>query len=59
MLAARLNGSGRRRTVFVIYLDPDEPTNIVESYTFTFTYETDAEGNKVSLGHRLSTCAAR
>ncbi|KWU44924.1 DNA-binding protein [Rhodotorula sp. JG-1b] len=34
------------KLVFVIYLDPDEPTNIVESYTFTFTYETDAEGNK-------------
>ncbi|GAA5835284.1 hypothetical protein JCM9279_004495 [Rhodotorula babjevae] len=32
--------------VFAIYLDPDQPTNLVESYTFTFTYETDAEGNK-------------
>lgn len=43
----------------MIYLDPDEPTNIVESYTFTFTYETDAEGNKVSLSNALSTSAAR
>ncbi|GAA5862196.1 hypothetical protein JCM3774_004818 [Rhodotorula dairenensis] len=34
------------KLVFAIYLDPDEPTNIVESYTFTFTYETDTEGNK-------------
>ncbi|POY70179.1 hypothetical protein BMF94_6762 [Rhodotorula taiwanensis] len=34
------------KLVFAIYLDPDEPTNIVESYTFTFTYETDSEGNK-------------
>ncbi|KPV75942.1 uncharacterized protein RHOBADRAFT_52950 [Rhodotorula graminis WP1] len=32
--------------VFAIYLDPDQPTNLVESYTFTFTYETDTEGNK-------------
>ncbi|GAA5978427.1 hypothetical protein JCM10908_004351 [Rhodotorula pacifica] len=34
------------KLVFAIYLDPDNPTNLVESYTFTFTYETDAEGNK-------------
>ncbi|GAA6016341.1 hypothetical protein JCM8202_005573 [Rhodotorula sphaerocarpa] len=34
------------KLVFAIYLDPDEPTNLVESYTFTFTYEVDAEGNK-------------
>lgn len=39
-------------TVFAIYLDPDEPTNLVESYTFTFTYEVDAEGNKVPLSSR-------
>ncbi|BGP46103.1 hypothetical protein JCM10450v2_001943 [Rhodotorula kratochvilovae] len=32
--------------IFAIYLDPDEPTNLVESYTFTFTYDTDAHGNK-------------
>ncbi|GAA6054568.1 hypothetical protein JCM3770_006036 [Rhodotorula araucariae] len=32
--------------IFAIYLDPDEPTNLVESYTFTFTYETDADGKK-------------
>ncbi|GAA5996305.1 uncharacterized protein JCM10292_007522 [Rhodotorula paludigena] len=32
--------------IFAIYLDPDDPTNLVESYTFTFSYETDAEGNK-------------
>lgn len=36
--------------VLAIYLDPAEPTNIVEAYTFTFTYETDAMGNKVSSG---------
>lgn len=35
------------RAVFAIYLDPDEPTNLVESYTFTFSYETDPQGNKV------------
>ncbi|GEM10164.1 meiosis-specific protein HOP1 [Rhodotorula toruloides] len=34
------------RAVFAIYLDPDEPTNFVESYTFTFSYETDPQGNK-------------
>ncbi|GJN88507.1 hypothetical protein Rhopal_001473-T1 [Rhodotorula paludigena] len=34
--------------IFAIYLDPDDPTNLVESYTFTFSYETDAEGNKAS-----------
>ncbi|BGP38010.1 hypothetical protein JCM10449v2_001937 [Rhodotorula kratochvilovae] len=34
--------------IFAIYLDPDEPTNLVESYTFTFTYDTDAHGNKAS-----------
>lgn len=33
--------------VLAIYLDPKEPTNIVEAYTFTFRYETDAQGNKV------------
>uniref|UniRef100_A0A0K3CDI1 FGENESH: predicted gene_2.271 protein n=1 Tax=Rhodotorula toruloides TaxID=5286 RepID=A0A0K3CDI1_RHOTO len=32
--------------VFAIYLDPDEPTNLVESYTFTFSYKTDPQGNK-------------
>ncbi|GAA5868512.1 hypothetical protein JCM8547_006296, partial [Rhodosporidiobolus lusitaniae] len=32
--------------IFAIYLDPDDPTNLVECYTFTFTYETDAQGNK-------------
>ncbi|BGO97761.1 Meiosis-specific protein HOP1 [Rhodotorula toruloides] len=32
--------------VFAIYLDPEEPTNLVESYTFTFSYETDPQGNK-------------
>jgi hypothetical protein len=33
--------------VFAIYLDPDEPSNVVECYSFTFTYETDVHGNKV------------
>ncbi|GAA6027006.1 hypothetical protein JCM8097_006033 [Rhodosporidiobolus ruineniae] len=32
--------------IFAIYLDPDEPNNLVESYTFTFSYETDSKGNK-------------
>ncbi|GAA5843567.1 hypothetical protein JCM5353_007487 [Sporobolomyces roseus] len=32
--------------IFAIYLDPDEPSNLVESYTFTFTYETDSEGKR-------------
>ncbi|BGP28830.1 hypothetical protein JCM10296v2_000566 [Rhodotorula toruloides] len=32
--------------VFAIYLDPDGPTNLVESYTLTFSYETDTQGNK-------------
>ncbi|GAA5841961.1 hypothetical protein JCM11251_001427 [Rhodosporidiobolus azoricus] len=32
--------------IFAIYLDPEEPTNIVEAYTFTFSYETDPQGNK-------------
>ncbi|BGP22867.1 meiosis-specific protein HOP1 [Rhodotorula toruloides] len=32
--------------VFAIYLDPHEPTDLVESYTFTFSYETDPQGNK-------------
>ncbi|GAA5904922.1 Hop1p [Sporobolomyces salmoneus] len=34
------------RLVFAIYLDPEDPTNLVESYTFTFTYETDEQGNR-------------
>ncbi|GAA5884224.1 hypothetical protein JCM16303_002415 [Sporobolomyces ruberrimus] len=34
------------RLIFAIYLDPEDPTNLVESYTFTFTYETDENGNK-------------
>ncbi|GAA6016646.1 hypothetical protein JCM11491_006030 [Sporobolomyces phaffii] len=34
------------RLIFAIYLDPDDPTNLVESYTFTFTYETDGQGNR-------------
>lgn len=33
--------------VLAIYFDPEDPTNIVECYTFTFSYQTDAEGNKV------------
>ncbi|GAA5978890.1 hypothetical protein JCM11641_003605 [Rhodosporidiobolus odoratus] len=32
--------------IFAIYLDPDDATNVVETYTFTFNYETDAQGNK-------------
>ncbi|ORY58681.1 HORMA domain-domain-containing protein [Leucosporidium creatinivorum] len=32
--------------ILAIYLDPSQPTNIVEAYTFTFSYETDAQGNK-------------
>ncbi|GAA6001912.1 hypothetical protein JCM5350_007448, partial [Sporobolomyces pararoseus] len=34
------------RLIFAIYLDPEDPTNLVESYTFTFTYETDDQGNR-------------
>ncbi|GAA5888062.1 hypothetical protein JCM6882_000268 [Rhodosporidiobolus microsporus] len=35
-----------QQLIFAIYLDPEEPTNIVEAYTFTFSYETDPQGNK-------------
>jgi meiosis-specific protein HOP1 len=34
--------------MLAIYLDPNDPTNLVECYTFTFKYETDSEGNRVS-----------
>ncbi|GAA6000946.1 hypothetical protein JCM10207_007337 [Rhodosporidiobolus poonsookiae] len=32
--------------IFAIYLDPDHPSDLVECYTFTFSYETDEQGNK-------------
>ncbi|GAA5935245.1 hypothetical protein JCM1841_002863 [Sporobolomyces salmonicolor] len=44
--SAALEKGYLHQLIFAIYLDPNEPTNLVESYTFTFTYETDLEGNK-------------
>ncbi|KAI5474782.1 meiosis-specific protein HOP1 [Pseudohyphozyma bogoriensis] len=35
-----------QQLVLAIYLDPSEPHNVVECYSFTFAYETDADGNK-------------
>ncbi|BGP13935.1 hypothetical protein JCM10213_003851 [Rhodosporidiobolus nylandii] len=35
-----------QQLIFAIYLDPNDPTNIVETYSFTFSYEMDAQGNK-------------
>ncbi|KAL8284190.1 hypothetical protein RQP46_004939 [Phenoliferia psychrophenolica] len=32
--------------VFAIYLDPENPTNVVECYTFTISYEADEHGKK-------------
>lgn len=37
-----------RFAVFAIYLDPDDPSNVVECYSFTFSYETDSKGNRVN-----------
>ncbi|GAA5859210.1 hypothetical protein JCM1840_003801 [Sporobolomyces johnsonii] len=44
--SAALEKGYLHQLILAIYLDPNEPTNLVESYTFTFTYETDSEGNK-------------
>ena len=56
--ASSVSSAGEREliewTVLAIYLDPEDPTNIVECYTFTITYETDSDGSKVrsALLHR-------
>lgn len=50
---SRVRTAGRMLTlavipaVFAIYLDPDNPTNVVECYTFTVSYEKDEHGQKV------------
>ena len=33
--------------MFAIYLDPDQPTNLVECYCFTFSYQVDSNGDRV------------
>ncbi|GAA5820487.1 hypothetical protein JCM10212_003815 [Sporobolomyces blumeae] len=35
-----------QQLVFAIYLDPANPTNLVESYTFSFSYSIDSAGNR-------------
>lgn len=34
-------------SVLAIYLDPDQPDDIVEAYTFTIKYFVEADGSKV------------
>lgn len=37
--------------MLAIYLDPDDPTNLVECYTFSFNYVDQGNGTKVDFIH--------
>lgn len=40
--------------ILAIYLDKEQPSNVVETYTFNFTYAKDEKGNTVSIALALA-----